>query len=175
MKTYAGFWQRVKAFAFDYLIILGYLVVITLLFLIINRFSSGFQWLFASRIQAQVIGLLLLTLPVTLYFAISESSNRQATWGKQRMGLRVADDNGERISFLRPFSRTLLKFVPWELSHTLVWNISFATDVSSTIVNYGFGLIYVLIGLNIASLVMKKKRQTLYDLIAKTYVVTQAS
>ena len=175
MKTYAGFWQRVKAFAFDYLIILGFLVVITLLFLIINRFSSGFQWLFASRIQAQVIGILLLTLPVTLYFAISESSNRQATWGKRRMGLRVADDNGERISFLRSFSRTLLKFVPWELSHTLIWNISFAPEASSTMINYGFGLVYVLIGLNIASMLMTKKHQTIYDLIAKTFVVKPTS
>ena len=175
MKIYAGFWQRVKAFVFDYLVILGYLVGITLLFLILNRFSGGLQWLFASRIQAQVTGLLILTLPVALYFAISESSHRQATWGKQRVGLRVTNANGERISFLRAFARTLLKFVPWELSHTLIWNISFSPEASSTMVKYGFGLVYVLIGLNIASLLMTKKHQTIYDLIAKTYVVEQAS
>jgi uncharacterized RDD family membrane protein YckC len=175
MKIYAGFWQRVRAFVFDYLVILGYLAGITLLFLILNRFSGGLQWLFASRIQAQATGLLILTLPVTFYFAISESSNQQATWGKQRVGLRVTDANGERISFLRSFARTLLKFVPWELSHTLIWNISFSPEASSTMVNYGFGLVYVLIGLNIASLLMTKKHQTIYDLIAKTYVVEQAS
>ena len=173
MKIYAGFWQRVKAFVFDYLIILGYLVSITLLFLILNTFSGTPQWLFASRIQAQVSGLLILTLPVTLYFAISESSHRQATWGKQRVGLRVIDTNRERIGFLRSLARTLLKFVPWELSHTLIWNISFSPEASSTMVSYGFGLVYVLIGLNIASMLMTKKHQTIYDLLAKTYVVKQ--
>jgi uncharacterized RDD family membrane protein YckC len=175
MKIYAGFWQRVKAFVLDYLVILGYLVVITLLFLILNKFSGGPQWLFANRFQAQVTGLLILTVPVTLYFALSESSNRQATWGKHHVGLRVADANGQRISFLRSFARTLLKFVPWELSHTLIWNISFAPEASSKMVNYGFGLVYVLIGLNIASVLMTKKHQTIYDLIAKTYVVEQTS
>lgn len=175
MKTYAAFWHRVKAFIFDYLVILGYLFGITLLFLIINRFSDRLQGLFASRIQAQAAGLVILTLPVILYFAISESSNQQATWGKQRVGLRVTDVNGERIIFRRSFARTLLKFVPWELSHTLIWNISFSPEASSTMVNYGFGLVYVLIGLNVASMIMTKKHQTIYDLIAKTYVVKQAS
>jgi len=171
MKTYAGFWQRVKAFALDYLIILGYLAAITLLFLIINRFSSGLQWLFASRIQAQVAVILLLTLPVALYFSISESSIRQATWGKQRLGLKVTDRNGNRISFWRSFARALLKFIPWEISHTLLWEIYFSQGSFSTFINYGYVLVYLLIGLNIASVVITRTKQSLYDLLSGTYVV----
>jgi len=38
------------------------------------------------------------------------------------------------------------------------------------LINYGFILVYVLIGLNIASLVVTKTHQTLYDFLAKTYV-----
>jgi len=170
LKTYAGFWQRAKAFALDYFIILGYLILITLLFLTVNRLTSGLQWLFASRIQAQVTVFLLLTLPVTLYFAIGESSVRQATWGKQRLGLKVTDTKGNKISFWRAFVRTLLKVIPWETSHTLIWEIRFSSQTDPILINYGFALVYVLIGLNISSLIMTKTHQTLYDFLAKTFV-----
>ena len=39
----------------------------------------------------------------------------------------------------------------------------------------GFGLVYLLIGLNVASLIMTKTHQTLYDFLAKTFVTTQGS
>lgn len=171
MKTYAGFWQRVKAFVLDYFIILGYLIAITLLFFLINRFTSGLEWLFASRVQAQVTGFLILTLPVLLYFAVGEASIRQGTWGKRRMGLMVTDKNGNQIRFWRAFGRSLLKFMPWELAHTLVWEFYFTLGIDPALINYGFALVYVLIGLNIASLVMTKTHQALYDLLAGTYVV----
>ena len=174
MKIYTGFWQRVKAFALDYFIILVYLSAITLLFLIINRFANGSGWLFAGRIQAQVTGFLLLTLPIALYFAITESSTRQGTWGKQRLGLKVTDRNGYRIPFWKAFGRTLLKFIPWEIAHTLIWEIRFSSEADSVLITYGFVLVYVLIGLNIASLVMTKTHQALYDLLAGTYVVNNS-
>jgi uncharacterized RDD family membrane protein YckC len=173
MKSYAGFWQRAKAFMLDYIIILFYLVAITLLGLLVNSLSSINQWLFSDRVRAQLTGFILLTLPITLYFALSESSIRQATWGKRKVGLRVTDYSGEQISFWRSLARTVLKFMPWELSHTLIWNIYFSPKANSNLVNYGFVLIYVLIGLNLASLIMTKKHQTIYDLLAKTYVVKQ--
>lgn len=170
-KTYAGFWLRARAFALDYMVILGYLIAITLLFLILNRLSIDVQSQFAHRFQAQFVAFLLITFPVTLYFAISESAVRQATWGKQRLGLRVIDHNGNRIRFMRALARTLLKFIPWEISHTLIWEIYFSPGVSSAVINYGFVLVYVLIGLNVGSLVMTKAHQTLYDFLAGTYVV----
>lgn len=173
IKSYAGFWQRAGAFALDYIIILLYLVAITLFGLLVNSLSSLNQWLFAERVRAQLTGFLLLTLPISLYFALSESSTRQATWGKRKLALKVTDYNGERISLWRSLARTALKFVPWELSHTLIWNIAFSPQSSSNLVNYGFVLVYVLIGLNLAGLVMTKKHQTIYDLLAKTYVVKQ--
>ena len=79
----------------------------------------------------------------------------------------------KRISLWSSLARTALKFIPWKLSHTLIWNIYFSPESNSNLVNYGFVLVYVLIGLNLASLILTKKHQTIYDLIAKTYVVKQ--
>jgi uncharacterized RDD family membrane protein YckC len=171
VKNYAGFWIRAGAFALDYIIILGYLLGIILLSLLVNTLFSINQWLFAERIRAQLVGFLLITLPVTLYFAESESSMRQATWGKQRLKLKVGNRNGNRISFWRAFGRTLLKFVPWEISHTLIWQIYFSPQKDSDWISYGFVLVYLLIGANIFSLKITKTNQTLYDLLTNTYVI----
>lgn len=171
MKTYAGFWKRAGAFALDYIVILGYLVGITLLSLLANAIFGASEWLFAERIRAQFVAFLLVTLPVALYFAISESSPSQATWGKRRLKLKVADREGNRISFWRSLGRTLLKFIPWELSHTLIWQLYFSPQAESAWINYGFILVYLLIGLNIACLLLTKTHQTLYDLLANTYVI----
>ena len=175
MKSYAGFWKRAGAFALDYIIILGYLIALTLLFLFLNNAFHADRFLFTTRVQSQFMGFIFVTLPVTLYFAFGESSSRQATWGKQRLKLKVTDYNGNKVGFWRAFSRTLLKFIPWEISHTLIWTIYFSPQTDSFLINYGFGLVYLLIGLNLASLIMTKTHQTLYDFLAKTFVTTQSS
>jgi uncharacterized RDD family membrane protein YckC len=173
MKSYAGFWRRAGAFALDYVIILLYLAALTLVAFLVNSLSNISQWLFAERVRALLTGFLLLTLPISLYFALSESAPRQATWGKRKLGLKVTDHNGERNSLWRSLARTGLEFIPWELSHTLIWTIYCAPGTNSNLVNYGFVLVYVLIGLNLASLLMTKKHQAIYNLLAKTYVVKQ--
>ena len=172
MKNYAGFWQRVAAFALDYILILGYLLGIALLSLFVNQVFSANQWLFGDRVRAQFVAFLLVTLPVTLYFAVSESSMQQATWGKRRLKLKVADRNGNRISFRRAFARTLLKFMPWEVSHTLIWQIYFSPEGEFAWINYGFALVYLLLGLNVVSLVITKTNQTVYDLLTSIYVIS---
>jgi uncharacterized RDD family membrane protein YckC len=172
VKSYAGFWQRVAAFALDYLIILGYLIGIASLSLLANQMFNTYPWLFADRVRAQLVAFLLVTLPVTLYFAVSESSVRQATWGKGRLKLKVVNRHGNRIRFWRAFGRTILKFVPWELSHTLIWQIYFSQQSELAWINYGFALVYLLLGLNIFSLVITKTNQTLYDLLTSTYVIS---
>lgn len=169
-KAYAGFWQRTGAFALDYAIIFFYLIAITLLSLFINSLFHINEWVFAGRVRAQVVAFFLITFPVTLYFAINESSARQATWGKRRLKLKVTDYNGNRIGFGRALWRIVLKFLPWELSHTLIWEIYFQTNINENLINAGFVLVYLLIGLNLASLVLTKTHQTLYDFLAGTHV-----
>ena len=168
---YAGFWKRAGAFALDYLIILLYLAAIALIGMFVNSLSGAVTWLFSDRIRAQLSGLLLITLPVTVYFALSESSARRATWGIKNMGLQVTDTSGKRISIWRSLARTILKFLLWEISHTLVWTIVFSPENVPVWVNYGFVLVYAWIGLNLASLILTRKHQTVYDLIVRTNVL----
>jgi uncharacterized RDD family membrane protein YckC len=168
----ASLWQRVKAFAFDYLLIAGYLILIVGLGVGVNvTLPRVSQTLFANRVSGQVISFLLVTLPVILYYALLESSPQQATWGKRKIGLRVIETEGARLKFLHALARTLLKFVPWELSHTLIWQLSFAQPETTPFINAGFVLVWLLIGANLLSLWLSKKHQTLYDRLSATYVV----
>ncbi|HKJ39510.1 MAG TPA: RDD family protein [Anaerolineales bacterium] len=175
MKTYAGFWKRLKAFAFDYLVISIYLVIVVIVSSLLNSVFSVNQWLFSDRVTAQVSAFFIVTFPVMLYFSLGEASSKQATWGKQRLGLKVVDSNGDKISFWRALLRAVLKFIPWELSHTIIWEIYFSPEINTSLINYGFALVYVLIGLNIASLLITKKNQALYDIFARTYVTRNPS
>lgn len=170
-NLYAGFWKRAAAFALDYVIILVYLITIMLFSLLMDSLFDINQWLFEDQVRAQLTGFLLITLPVTLYFAFGESSIRQATWGKQRLRLKVTDQYRNRIPFWRSLARTGLKFVPWELAHTLIWQIAFTPNQFSSLIAAGFATVYVLIGANLASLAFRKDRRTLYDLLSGTYVI----
>ena len=171
MNEYARFWKRTGAFVLDYLLILGYLFGLTLFILLLNVLFGENPWLFADRIRSQFVAFLLVTLPVAVYFAICESSARQATWGKGRLNLKVADRDGGRIRFWRAFGRTALKFIPWEISHTLIWQMRFSPQADAAWLGYGFFLVYGLIGLNLASLLVSPQHQTLYDVLARTYVM----
>ena len=170
--AFAGPWPRIKAFALDYLLIAGYLMLVVALGVGINIANSALtQRLFANRVSGQVISFMLVTLPITLYFALLESSPRQATWGKGKIGLRVVRTDGTRLSFARSLERTALKFIPWELSHTLIWQLRFSTPALEPWINAGFVLVWLLVAAYLLSLWFSKSHQTLYDRLAGTYVV----
>ena len=82
--AYAGFWRRLLAYLLDALVLL----VPSLLFGFLVGLGGG------NEVIAQVLWLFV----ALAYFAILESSPKQATLGKRALGLRVCDMNGQRIS-----------------------------------------------------------------------------
>lgn len=171
----AGFRPRLLAFALDYLVMLVYIGALTIGGVALARAAPTLVGrLFGDRISSQLTVFLGLTLPITLYFALFESSSWQATPGKRRLGLVVTDGRGRRLSFGRSFARSALKLVPWELAHTCIWQVRFATDPSqASLYTAGFIVVWVLIAANIVSLWMSAERQTLYDRLAGTVVLAR--
>ena len=104
--VYAGFWRRFVAALLDGLILL---VIETIVFMVIAVLASG-----ASRSAAATIGLVAFVLDFLigiLYYALQESSAKQATLGKRALGIMVTDAHGRRVSFGRALGRTLGKFI----------------------------------------------------------------
>ena len=167
--------KRILAFALDYLLIAAYLVVLAALSVAImsTPLAAGFRSLWANALGAEVSGFFLLTLPVVLYFAIFESSAREATWGKRVLGLRVVDQSGERLPLTHSLLRSAIKFLPWELAHFTIWHFVFAASRHAspavwTIV--ALTVVYLLAGAYLVSLFTGGHR-TPYDRVAGSYVV----
>src|SRR5664279_5491539 len=100
--TSAGMGERILAFGFDYIIIAGYLIFIVAVGLVVNSlFHTVTSLLFGNPLSGQTTGFLLITLPVSLYYILFEASAWQATWGKQRKGLKVTRTDGSRLTLPR--------------------------------------------------------------------------
>ncbi len=170
---YAGLWPRSLAFAVDYLVIAAWLALVTAAGAVVNRVAPTVTaTLFSSPLSGQATAFLLVTLPVTLYFALLEASPWQASWGKRKLHLQVTTTAGARLSRAWALARTALKFVPWELAHTCVWQITRAPDQApSASVLAGLGLVGGLVAANIASVLADRRRRALYDRLAGTVVV----
>ncbi len=172
MPRFAGLWPRILAFGCDYLIIASYLVGLALSSVAIHAFSPAIlPRFFASPASGQITGFVLITLPVTLYFALLESSPWQGTWGKHRLGLQVTTRTGKRLSLAHALARTMLKFIPWELAHTCIWQVRVAGQEDSPWVLAGFLLVWVLGGANALCMGITRTHQALYDWVAGTVVI----
>lgn len=165
------------AFLLDYLIISVYIALLVGVSVGLGQgpLRGLFHSLFADPNRSELSAFLMLVLPVILYFAILESSPWQATVGKRILGLRVTGVAGGRLSVSRALARSLLAFAPWELTHACLWRIPgwpLAPAPPAPIIVAGLTLVWVVLAVYLTSMLLSKKRQTLYDMLTSAYVIT---
>jgi len=147
-EAYSRFLPRLAAFLLDSLIVF-YLPMLVLgplfAFLLPTPMFMNDMGVEPPKIYyvlvAQVPQILLSIVSVA-YFVGFESSAKQATWGKQIVGLRVEGIRGERISVGKALGRYVSK-----------------------------GLSYLTFGLVFFMPLFTKRRQAMHDLMAATVVV----
>ena len=105
--AYAGFWKRFAAFILDYLIVM----VLGLVAGGIVGFIYGMSVTPPDKKIAEALGAIAGLLVWWLYFAIMESSRKQATLGKMALGIRVVNLEGGHISFARATGRNFAKIL----------------------------------------------------------------
>ena len=148
---YAGFWRRFVAYLIDQIIVC---VVAFMLFIpglallgigigagMMDESPSAIGFIFAA-IAAYLAAILIIVVLEWLYYALMESSNKQATLGKMAIGIVVTDLKGGRISFGRATGRY------------------FGKIVSSLILDIGFIMA-----------AFTEKKQALHDMMASCLVV----
>jgi uncharacterized RDD family membrane protein YckC len=122
---YAGFWLRFVAAIIDGLIVFAV------------------NWLFTLLMKDNKAGSFVVSVIIGwLYYALQESSSRQATFGKLALGICVTDISHKRISFARATGR---HFAKW---------------ISAIILFIGFIMV-----------AFTEKKQGLHDMLADTLVV----
>jgi len=159
---------RIIAFLWDYVIILGYLLLLFLLSIFARPFLIPLFTV--NSLSAEITGFLLITLPVYLYFSICEGGKLHATLGKRKKGIWVMGIDGRSISLRRSLFRSALKFAPWELSHFTIWHIVIPSNFPDYLINILLITAYCLVFIYLVSPLMNKNKQTIYDIIAGTVV-----
>lgn len=167
---------RIEAFLLDYIIIAAYigLLIATSFLLRLGPLRKTFRKLFANPNSSELTSFLLLVLPVILYFALSESSLWQATWGKRKMGIRVTNLHETRLSLPWSLLRSFIQFLPWELAHACLWRIPGWPSAPKTpppIISAGLVFVWILVAAYLISMFTSKTHQTLYDRLVGAFVV----
>jgi uncharacterized RDD family membrane protein YckC len=132
-SVYAGFWRRVAAVIIDGLLLSVVTVPLTL------ALGSGDGYAEAARSSG---GSAISTVVTWLYYALMESSAKQATVGKMALGIIVTDVEGRRIGFGRATGRY------------------FAKILSALILGIGFLMV-----------AFTQRKQGLHDMLAGTLVI----
>lgn len=136
--VYAGFWRRFAAFLIDEILLGAVALIFSTPLYLSGSSGSGNSGLEIAVLSNRIFSFLLHWL----YFALMESSSRQATLGKMAIGIMVQDYEGRRISFLRGTGRYFGKFL------------------SAFILGLGF----LMAGFT-------RRKQALHDMLAETLVV----
>ena len=119
---YGGFWGRVGAYLIDGLILgIPFGAVVMVLIIMFGGFGvllhrraadpDAAMALVAPVFSIFFLGIMGFLILQWLYFAGMESSERQATFGKSVMSLRVTNYEGQRISFGHATGRFFAKIV----------------------------------------------------------------
>jgi uncharacterized RDD family membrane protein YckC len=170
-KPYAGVIRRLGAYAIDALLLF---VTVGLVLGAIPGFilyrNIGLEWMENGWLLWAYV-FTTVSIPFWLYYSLCESSARQATIGMRLLGLRVTGLNGERISFGRALLRTVVKLIPFEVNHAVMFlPVPLASDPHPGF-RYGFILVNVLLAIYLASIFLTRRRQSIHDLAAGTLVV----
>lgn len=134
---FGGFWIRVGAYFIDLVVLIIPILLISFLFRAVTPAADEME-----QVIVEVMDSILSLVVWWIYFAVLHSSKWQATVGKKAVGLKVVDENGNRISFGRATGRYFAEFI------------------SAFILAIG----YMMVG-------WSKKKQGLHDMIAGTYVI----
>lgn len=168
----AGIIRRLAAYAID----IAILATAVMAFQFgLQAITGGFpanQLKTGPQIEAWVLAT--VSLPTWAYFSLMERSSWQASLGKRLLGLRVADTQRNRIGFGRALLRTIVKLIPWEITHlSLMLPTPLWSEVVSEDLRPGLIVANVLLVLYIAVAILTPRKQSVHDLIAGTVVLGQ--
>ena len=156
--------RRILAFTVDYILIAIYASLLYIITTLIDPREM-------SPYKGAIVGFISLTLPVFLYFYLSEMSRFNASFGKQWMKIKVeCQGANSRKSLL---TRNILKFLPWEIAHLGVhWLIYFSSEEILVPIWVWILLIVpqLLVIAYLISIFISKGKQSLYDKMAQVQV-----
>ena len=172
--------RRLGAFGVDQVVVAVYLAGLFGFVWVVSQLGLGsfVRGAFEEPVQAQLLGLILVTLPVVMYYAAWEGSPLAATPGKLLLGVRVTAAGGGPLPLGRAMVRSGVKLLPWEISHTVLWRLPGWPGAVETLPPWalaGFAFTWILVGAWLLSLFLDPEGRTAYDRAAGAVVVRAGS
>jgi uncharacterized RDD family membrane protein YckC len=169
--NYASVFQRVGAYAVDALILfITVPAILGAIGVLILYLTVGFDWM-QNGFLFWLYVFTVTSIPIWLYYSFLESSARQATFGMRIFGLQVTDTDGKRISFGRALLRTVIKLLPFEINHLVMFLPTPIWYDPNPGFRLGFVAVNALIILYFATMFLTRRKQSIHDLVAGTVVV----
>ena len=159
--------RRFTALLIDFLLFSIYAVA---LFLVSPIVGPLFQ---KSAVQSEIVGFILLVVPVFLYFFLFEASHFKATPGKLLFKLNVIKVDGTNFSYKDSFIRSAIKFVPWEIAHFAIWQLVFPNSSFSYIAEILLIITNILLVIYIVFPFFNRKARAIYDYVVHTILVVR--
>lgn len=157
---------RFKALFFDYLRILVGLVTLFLTLMIIFKFIFKKIPEFTET-QTQWITFFTTVFPVTVYSILKEAKKPYASFGKEKVGLKVSyTGNPVKGSIIR----NVLKFLPWHLGHVSVIKLAYRNAFTIPAALY-YGLSISLLITYILMVIFRRDHRHLPDLLSGSQVL----
>lgn len=139
------------------------------------RNQNHWQFLMHHRFFVIIVVMIILFLIIgILYHSILNSSKWQATIGKRIMGIKVYNNQLERISFLQALSHYLLSLTPWVVAiYFLCYQlINKITNPMLLITNSWFNIILLgIIGFWLQYQIFSQKKSGFNDLICNVVLL----
>lgn len=161
----------------NYLIVrrlLAYFADCVILFFVLAPIGFLVQHLFdlmsVSQNEIYFTILLNFSIPVWIYFIISDSSKSGATLGKRFLGIKTVNQTGNRVSTRQAFFRTSIKMIPWELSHIAGFLLAPEPGLFNTASWSVISLVYLLVFIYLFVAWRNKGEKSIHDIPARTEV-----
>ncbi len=170
----ASILRRLAAYLIDCILVFTVFVIGLqyALFVPLRSLVLGTEDWFRSGWNTEIYTLLTISLPIWLYFILTEASPWRATLGKKLLKIQtLGTASRNRISILQSVIRTLIKLLPWELAHA---TNNLPTPMWSTAdpgFRLGFALVPLLIMIYLLMTQFTRHKQGPHDLAARTEVV----
>lgn len=170
-QNYASVLRRLGAYAVDaVLLFIAFPTILGAICGLIFYLTIGFDWM-QNGFLFWLYVFSIVSIPFWLYYSLLESSAWQATYGMRLFGLQVTDTDGRRISFGRALLRTVIKLLPFELNHLVLFLPTPIWRDPHPGFRVGFVVVNALMILYFATMFLTRRRQSVHDLIARTVVV----
>jgi uncharacterized RDD family membrane protein YckC len=128
------------------------------------------NWSATSELSADLFTLALGLVPVGIYLVLTETSRRQGSLGKRRVGLRVVRADGSRATPIQLALRTTIKLSPWFLAHLGLSRLWMHLGTEQTAC-FCLACVYVIVPVSIGLALVHPQRRALHDWLTGTRVV----